>query len=255
MGGSLVLAAIFLALGYILSFAFTLFLPRQVGETMLLVLLIASLLVAYREWKEAPVLVIFGSLVGFLSEFVGLNFGVPFGRYRYLKFSNATLFNVPIPIILAWGAYLYTSYLAAIALTRDKWRRLILASLLMVLLDLAIDPAMVSAGFWEWFDAGPWFGIPVLNFVGWFTVSFVACLLYTLSARSNPEGSPVLFLPYLATYPQLFHFAGGEALLAVSISFTTAVVVFGLLLQRYTFERVYGMPSGMGESPNEQHQG
>jgi putative membrane protein len=159
------------------------------------------------------------------------------------------LFNVPVPIILAWGAYLYTSYLAAIALTRDKWRRLILASLLMVLLDLAIDPAMVSAGFWEWFDTGPWFGIPVLNFVGWFTVSFVACLLYTLSARSNPEGSPVLFLPYLATYPQLFYFAGGEALLAVSISFTTAVVIFGLLLQRYIFERVYGMPQRNGQEP------
>jgi len=238
MAGRLVLAAIFLALGYTLSFVFALFL-WLVGGILLLVFLAASLLTAYKEWREASFLVIFGSLVGFISEFVGLNFGVPFGRYRYLKFSNATLFNVPVPIILAWGAYLYTSYLAAIALTRDKWRRLILASLLMVLLDLAIDPAMVSAGFWEWFDTGPWFGIPVLNFVGWFTVSFVACLLYTLSARSNPEGCPVLFLPYLATYPQLFYFAGGEALLAVSISFTTAVVIFSLLLQARALTKVY----------------
>jgi putative membrane protein len=233
MAGRLALAAILLGTGYLLSFTFALFLPRQVGETLLLLFLVASLLAAYKEWKEAPLLVILGSLVGFFSEFLGLNFGVPFGSYRYLRFRNATLFNVPIPITIAWGTYLYTSYLASLALTRDKWRRLVLAPLLMVLLDLAIDPAMVSAGFWEWLDTGPWFGIPMSNFVGWFTVSFVATLLYTQIAKSNPEGSPALYLPYLATYPQLFYFANGEALLAVSISFTIAILIFGLVLHRY----------------------
>jgi putative membrane protein len=238
MAGRLALAAILLATGYLSSFTFALFLPRQVGETLLLLFLVASLLAAYKEWKEAPLLVILGSLVGFFSEFLGLSFGVPFGRYRYLRFRIATLFNVPIPIIIAWGTYLYTSYLASLALTRDKWRRLVLASLLMVLLDLAIDPAMVSAGFWEWLDTGPWFGIPMSNFVGWFTVSFVATLLYTQIAKSNPEGSPALYLPYLATYPQLFYFANGEALLAVSISFTIAILIFGLVLQRYITKKL-----------------
>ena len=36
----------------------------------------------------------------------------------------------------------------------------------MVVCDLVLDPAAVRLGFWAWYDPGPYFGVPVINFLG-----------------------------------------------------------------------------------------
>jgi uncharacterized membrane protein len=41
-----------------------------------------------------------------------------------------------------------------------------------VCLDLFIDPVAVATGYWVWFVPGEiYFGIPLLNFVGWFVLN------------------------------------------------------------------------------------
>jgi lycopene beta-cyclase len=37
--------------------------------------------------------------------------------------------------------------------------------------DLFLDPQMVGWGFWVWEGTGAYFGIPLVNFLGWFLVS------------------------------------------------------------------------------------
>jgi len=43
--------------------------------------------------------------------------------------------------------------------------------------DLALDPIAVSAGLWSWEYPGAYFGIPLLNFTGWWVVAFVIFLV------------------------------------------------------------------------------
>jgi len=227
-------SSVVLALGFTSSYAFTALGARAVGEAALLLATLASLALSVREWRGAPLLVLSGMLAGFFSELAGLSLGLPFGRYTYLKFEEARLLGVPVPVVFAWGIYLYVSYLASIALAAGRRARLLLAPALMVLLDLAVDPVMVEAGFWRWYGGGPWFGIPTENFAGWYLVSLASCALYARLSGGEPgRGNPLLFLPYLSAYLVLFHMAGRASILPVSLSFAAASLIFGVAVARY----------------------
>lgn len=75
-------------------------------------------------------------------------------------------------------------------------------------LDMILDPVAVSVQNpgWVWIGGGPYFGIPVSNFIGWFFVTFFAVLLFRLyeALKSEPlEGArsidvyiPALYLTY-----------------------------------------------------------
>ena len=46
--------------------------------------------------------------------------------------------------------------------------------------DLSMDPVMVRLGAWVWHVPGPYFGIPLRNYLGWLETTFVVFLLYRL---------------------------------------------------------------------------
>jgi putative membrane protein len=227
-------SALVLALGFTASYALMALGDEVAARVPLLLAVLASLAISLKEWSGAPLLVLFGMLVGFLSELAGLSLGLPFSRYTYLRFEQARVLGVPVPVVLAWGIYLYASYMASMTLAAGRRARLLLAPALMVLLDLAIDPVMVEAGFWRWYGEGPWFGIPTENFAGWFLVSLASCALYARLTRREPGGgNPLLFLPYLSAYLTLFHMAGRASALPVSLSFAAASLLFGYSIARY----------------------
>ncbi len=76
--------------------------------------LIISLGPASSEWRSAPALFLSGCLVGFFIQLIGIHYGISFRKYSYLSFEGVSLWDVPIPIALAWGFYLYTAYLASL---------------------------------------------------------------------------------------------------------------------------------------------
>ena len=64
------------------------------------------------------------------------------------------------------------------------WQVPLLTGVIAVVLDLFIDPVAVSAGYWVWFVKGTvYFEIPLLNYVGWFVLMFLAPLGWILIAR------------------------------------------------------------------------
>lgn len=114
---------------------------RGVGDAIGSILFIVFILISFSSyWRDSYKLFIIGSLVGFFFEIFGVNTGIPFGRYEYIGFGRFILFGVPIPIIFTWGMYLVYSYLLSTYL--NKSLRLILSGLLLVILDLAIDPVI-----------------------------------------------------------------------------------------------------------------
>ena len=62
-------------------------------------------------------------------------------------------------------------------------------------LDAQIDPYATEMGFWEWNslytqeNSFHWFGVPLVNYVGWFSVIFSLSFFYFLfEGRKKPEG-------------------------------------------------------------------
>lgn len=205
-------------------------LSRGLADLSMLAFFTASLLLAIPKMRFIPLLPLISSVMGFAFEYLGLSYGIPFGSYTYLKFRGFTIFGVPVPVIIAWGVYTYTCYLAASHLSYGKVKILI-TSFLMVLLDSGLDPVMVELGVWEWRSGrGPeWFGVPLSNFLGWFVVSLISVWLYALISRRRDLSVKLphqAYIPYLSIYLMLLLSSGPASRIPAGLSFSVALLLF-----------------------------
>ena len=138
------------------------------------------------------------------SELMGTAFGVPFGPYAYTDLLGAKWLGlVPVLIPLSWFYMAVPAYgLAARAMGpewgtawRGGWKgRVFLGSLLLLAWDLTLDPAMSEVTrYWVWGERGPYYGMPLMNLVGWYVTGVVLMVaLEALGARRWLRGlSPV----------------------------------------------------------------
>jgi len=147
------------------------------------------------RWRGILVFALICVVVGNISENLGVVTGFPFGRYYFAELVGPKLFHVPVLLGLAYIGMAYVSWVLGCAIAGNssisaKGVRMLavplLASLIMVAWDLAQDPvwATVLHG-WVWLDGGPWFGVPVSNFLGWYANVFVIYLLFALFLQRN----------------------------------------------------------------------
>lgn len=136
---------------------------------------------------------------GFVAELIGVHTGLPFGTYEYATRLGPSLWGVPLSIVGAWESLLL--------LAREIARGRVLAgAALMTAFDLLVDPVATRVlHYWQWHQPGSWFGVPLINFVGWFAVS--VALLSAAGPPRKPSrvvlavGSSVLvFLAASAAY-------------------------------------------------------
>jgi putative membrane protein len=140
------------------------------------------------------------AIVSWIYEQVGVATGLVFGAYHYTDYLGARLGDVPLLIPLAWFMMIYPSYVIAnMALERRPTgtplgvARLIrlaaVSAVVMTLWDLVIDPILSgpSVRAWIWETGGPYFGIPIQNYVGWLLTTFTVYLAYrALEQRFAP---------------------------------------------------------------------
>lgn len=148
-----------------------------------------------RQYRLRGVLVFFTIcvVVGNLSENLSVLTGFPFGRYYFLELMGPKLFNVPVLLGLAYIGMSYVSWVLGRTIAESSSALApglavpLTASLIMLAWDLAQDPvwSTVLHG-WVWLDGGPWFGVPVSNYIGWFATSFVIFQVFALFLRWKP---------------------------------------------------------------------
>jgi uncharacterized membrane protein len=196
---------------------------RGTADLLMLILFSLSILLMSTRVRRIILLPILGSFLGFISEFISLRYSFPFGSYRYLAFEGFTLQGVPIPVIIAWGVYVYTCYLASLSISRRM--SMITASSLMVLLDMALDPVMVERGVWVWEAGGEWFGVPLTNYLGWFLVSSISLILYNLAGEEPPEVGSTSYIPYISSFLPILSMSGASSWLPSYISISIALIL------------------------------
>ena len=157
------------------------------------------ILVAALYWDElgpAKSLAFFaaGCLIGGGAELLGTTTGFPFGAYAYNDMLGAKIAgHVPYLIPPSWYAISLVSLDLARRTGAGRWGRIALVAVLMVLWDVALDPAMNYAfPFWTYGVEGPFFGMPWVNWGGWLLTSAVIGLAYELMGGLNAEPSPLV---------------------------------------------------------------
>lgn len=182
---------------YPISFQLFAQLHIVVSATVLLAALVRALRLG---WLPA-----FGAVavLSFLAEHVGTGYGVPFGGYEYTGLLGYKVGGrVPALIPLSWflmALPVWVMTRAAHPSPDRRGRRIILGALWLVAWDLALDPAMsFLTAYWRWEDSGPYYGMPWLNLLGWFTTGVVLmAALEVLGARISRSGlSPRWTLRY-----------------------------------------------------------
>jgi putative membrane protein len=132
-------------------------------------------------------------LVGNFTENLSILTGFPFGHYYFAGLMGPKLFNVPVLLGLAYIGMAYVSWTLARlivggSLPGDQLLALPLtASFIMVAWDLAQDPVWGTALHgWIWRDGGPWFGVPISNYLGWYLNVFLIYLFFAAYLRRRP---------------------------------------------------------------------
>ncbi|HDN02233.1 MAG TPA: carotenoid biosynthesis protein [Candidatus Bathyarchaeota archaeon] len=212
-----------------------LLLPSLITEIIYMLGYVASLAIAStrREYRHILIIPVAGFAVGLTSEVAGVNTGIPFGRYEYVSLTAPRVLGVPLSVPVMWGFYAYLTYLIASSVIRGKsiigiTLRVMYASLLMVTLDLAMDPFMVNKiHAWVWLDGwGPtWFGIPVSNFIGWFIVSFAIFLIHEVMARNSSSPRITTAIPYACLVMFFASFIGSELAAPIAALLVTLLAV------------------------------
>jgi len=126
-------------------------------------------------WWRSGFLLVWGSFIGMMAELMGTGTGYPFGAYSYTAFLDPKILDhVPFLIPLSWYAVSALALDLASRLSLSRGQRILAAAAFMVLWDVALDPAMGAAfPVWTWETEGFFYGMPALNWVGWYAVSIV----------------------------------------------------------------------------------
>lgn len=160
--------------------------------------LVLSLIVAisfHRGWSFPMLLFLWVcGVAGFFIEVVGTNTGWIFGEYHYGKTLGFQLWNTPLSMAINWILTAYTAGMS-VQFLLDKAHlitKVIVAALLMVSLDVLIEPIAIRFDFWQWKDNI----VPMQNYWGWFFSSLPLLLFFFLAngERQNKVAFGVFIL-------------------------------------------------------------
>jgi uncharacterized membrane protein len=141
--------------------------------------------------RAIAVFIAAGLVISNVLENVSISTGFPFGHYHYTD--GGKIFQVPWFI---GPAYLATGYLAWVVGTvllddvrrKSPWLTTIgtpiIAAFAMTAWDLALDPTSSTVNHaWIWEHGGGFFGVPLVNFLGWTFTVYLFMQVFALYLR------------------------------------------------------------------------
>jgi putative membrane protein len=163
-------------------------------------------------------LVALGFMTGLIFEVVGVNYMAIFGGYYIYDASiQPKLLDVPLLIPVIWAGFIYAGYSIvysfAVWINREglvitqnslihKIAFAAFSALIVLAIDLFMEPLQVAAGNWKWLGNGHYFDIPAGNFLEWFMAAFLAVVIFTflqdhLPQKQRETDKEILLIPVL----------------------------------------------------------
>jgi putative membrane protein len=152
------------------------------------------------------------------AEIIGAVTGYPFGRYHYTENLGPKIFGImPAIIPFCWLTIVLNSFWVSYFIFQEeladpsvKFSMIVTGAFLAVVTDLNLEPvASMVKLYWIWLDGGAgYYGIPGINFFGWWLISF---FMLNLAFPRLPKD---LRLP-AAPWPAYFILASVNLLFAI----------------------------------------
>ena len=162
------------------------------GGVGILVVCIFSLIHGINRYGKKNMLMFFiiSSVISWSYESLSIVTGFPFGHYYYSDVLGAKIGLVPIIIIMSYFGVAYLAWSIGQVLIDQQNSQLkgasvftipMIASFVMVIWDLAFDPfASTINQAWIWENGGGYFGVPIVNFLGWYLCTFTIFITFSL---------------------------------------------------------------------------
>ena len=190
-------------------------------------------------WRRTSIFFALSVPISLGAELVGTGTGWPFGNYAYTSWLGYKILDhVPFSIPLSWFYVGFASFIlgSVIAAGRNLRPRagwaIGLGVWFLTVWDLVLDPAMAHASlgvkFWEWSETGPYFGMPIQNFVGWSATAllFMAGSRLLWQRDADPARDPIAVWFPLTVYAANTLFAMG---LSASVDLWAPIALAALL--------------------------
>ena len=159
-------------------------------------------------WKNMLIFFVITFVISVSYETTSILTGFPFGHYNYSSdnYPGPWLGVVPLLIMGAYFAAGYSAWIISLAIHGKKDGSIVgserftvplLAMFAMVSWDMSIDPNKATISkLWIWHDGGVYFGVPFVNFMGWYLCVFTFFFVFTLFlSRTNREKMSALAKP------------------------------------------------------------
>ena len=114
--------------------------------------------------------------IGMMSEILGVNYGLIFGDYVYLDNLGVKILGVPVLIGVNWIILTYITGSLSSFIFKNKYVSILMGAILMIALDLLIEPVAPLLGFWI-FDLPE---VPLQNYIGWFVIGLITQVIFQL---------------------------------------------------------------------------
>ena len=151
--------------------------------------------------KDSVLLVLVFSLT-FFSEWLGVNYGWIFGEYLYGDSLGIKIGGVPLMIGVNWVLLSVVSRQALFGVFSNKYIVAFFAPLLMLLIDVILEPIAPKLGFWDWNNID----IPISNYRDWFIVALISQLiLFNFKKLDTLIFWSVMYLGILTLFFLSFH--------------------------------------------------
>jgi uncharacterized membrane protein len=187
------------------------------AQTLILVLFSVTHALYALGWRHTLVFFTVSAVISWAFEQVGVATGAIYGPYHYTDVLGVKLGHVPLLIPLAWFMMIYPSYVIANLIADDQptgsrgslkhivWLSFLSAAV-MTAWDLVVDPLLSGPNVkaWIWEQGGPYFGIPIQNYIGWMLTTFTVYLLYRSFERRvslrpiGPVTTAIAAMPLIA---------------------------------------------------------
>ena len=122
-------------------------------------------------------------LIGMLSEFIGVNYGLIFGEYIYGNNLGFKLFGVPFLIGLNWVILTVICANIASFLIKNNsiLQMIIVGTSLMLLIDIVMEPIAPKLDLWKFKNLV----VPSSNYIGWLIISILTQTIYNIQFKEK----------------------------------------------------------------------
>ena len=146
------------------------------GYTFLNLLIYLVLIIWNLEHFSKQFLIAFSIpfFIGFLTEYLGVNYGLLFGTYSYGDNLGIKFWGVPLMICVNWGLLTIITADLSRVIHKNIIVRSFMGGVLMMILDVIIEVSAPRFDYWEFENNN----VPLKNYIAWFIIGTIAHYLY-----------------------------------------------------------------------------